>query len=241
MVKGATVPWRTGQHGQSSSFLQASPTTEESSQLCRSIEAQFQQTLPNHNIGSARRASNGPYGGWYRKSIPNDDVWRMACIPLNRGKERSSPASSTVSRPRQPYGSSDIPAAHSCRAGTGSGRKTEEGLRTAASSDARWSRRGPQSGTASPMGGATPSPGASLDAPSARRSSQSGSTSMHPAREGRRSPGCSMHPKRPLPPGAPERFQPVYVLMTRSAPCKRLKVICAVMRNVWPCITRHQV
>ena len=113
MVKGATVPWRTGQHGQSSSFLQASPTTEESSQLCRSIEAQFQQTLPNHNIGSARRASNGPYGGWYRKSIPNDDVWRMACIPLNRGKERSSPASSTVSRPRQPYGSSDIPAAHS--------------------------------------------------------------------------------------------------------------------------------
>lgn len=115
------------------------------------------------------------------------------------------------------------------------------GSRTAASSNPRWSRRGPRSGTASPMGEATPSPGASLDAPSARRSSPSGPASMHPAREGRRSPGRSMHPRRPLPPGAPERFQPVYVLMTRSAPRKRLKMICAVMRNVWPCITGHQV
>ena len=52
-------------------------------------------------------------GGWYRKSVPNDDVWRMACIPLNRGEERSSSTSSTASRPRQPYGSSDTPAAHS--------------------------------------------------------------------------------------------------------------------------------
>ena len=86
-----------------------------------------------------------------------------------------------------------------------------------------------------------PPPGASLDAPGARRSSPSGSTSMHPAREGQRSPGRSARPRRPLRPGAPERFQPVYVLMTRSAPRKRLKVICAVMRNVWPCITWHQV
>ena len=87
----------------------------------------------------------------------------------------------------------------------------------------------------------TPPPGASLDAPSARRSSPSGSTSMHPAREGQRSPGRSARPRRPLRPGAPERFQPVYVLMTRSAPRKCLRVICAVMRNVWPCITWHQV
>ena len=49
------------------------------------------------------------------------------------------------------------------------------------------------------MGGATPSPGASLDVPSARQSSPSGPASMHPAGEGRRSPGCSTRPRRPLP------------------------------------------
>lgn len=108
--------------------------------------------------------------GWYRKSVPNDGVWRMACIPLNRGKERPGSTSSTASRPWQPYGSSDIPVAHSWRGGAGSGRETEEGSRTVASGNARWSRRGPRSGTASPMGGATPSPGASLDTPSVRRS-----------------------------------------------------------------------
>ena len=91
--------------------------------------------------------------GWYRKSVPNDDVWRMACIPLNGGKERSIPASSTASRPQQPCGSPDIPAAHSWRAGTGSGRETEGGSRTAASNNTRRSRRGPRSGTAPPMGG----------------------------------------------------------------------------------------
>ena len=91
--------------------------------------------------------------GWYRKSVPNDGVWRMACTPSGRGEERSIPASSTASRPRQPYGSSDIPAAHSWRAGTGSGRETEGGSRTAASSNTRRSRRGPRSGTAPPMGG----------------------------------------------------------------------------------------
>ena len=139
--------------------------------------------------------------GWYRKSVPNDDVWRTACTHLNRGKERSSPASGTASRPRQPCGSPDIPAAHSWRAGTGSGRRAEEGSRTAASGNALWSRRGPRPGTASPMGGATPSPGASLDAPSARQSPPSGPAGMHPAREGRRSPGCSTRPRRPLPSG----------------------------------------
>jgi hypothetical protein len=139
--------------------------------------------------------------GWYRKSVPNDDVWRMARAPLNRGQGRSSPTPSTASRPRQPYGSSDVPAAHSWRAGTGSGRRTEEGSRTAASGNTRRSRRGPRSGTASPMGGATPPPGAGLDTPSARRGSPSGSTGTRPAREGRRSPGRSTRPRRPPPPG----------------------------------------
>lgn len=80
----------------------------------------------------------------------------MACIPLNRGEERSSSTSSTASRPRQPYGSSGIPAAHGWRAGTGSGGKAGEGPRTAASGNARRSRRGPRPGTAPPMGARRP-------------------------------------------------------------------------------------
>lgn len=55
------------------------------------------------------------------------------------------------------------------------------------------------------MGGATPSPDASLDTPSARRSSPSGPTGTRPAREGRRSPGCSAHPRGP-PPSRPRHL-----------------------------------
>ena len=51
--------------------------------------------------------------GWYRKSVPNDEAWRIACTPLNRGPGRSSSTAGTASRRRRPYGSSDIPAAHS--------------------------------------------------------------------------------------------------------------------------------
>ena len=39
--------------------------------------------------------------GWYRKSVPNDEAWRIACTPLNRGPGRSSSTSSTASRRRR--------------------------------------------------------------------------------------------------------------------------------------------